>query len=55
MNMYSEHELVQPVEFLPIWYELFNEQPLSQISAIIPSHWHRGYETFVRNQLIRIS
>lgn len=44
MNMYSEHELVQPVEFLPIWYELFNEQPLSQIPTIIPSHWHRGIE-----------
>ncbi|GAB6386333.1 AraC family transcriptional regulator [Enterococcus cecorum] len=42
--MYSEHELVQPVEFLPIWYELFNEQPLSQIPTIIPSHWHRGIE-----------
>ena len=41
MNMDSEHELVQPVKFLPIWYELFNEQPLSQIPAIIPSHWHR--------------
>ena len=44
MNMDSEHELVQPVKFLPIWYELFNEQPRNQLPTIIPSHWHRGIE-----------
>ena len=44
MNMDSEHELVQPVKFLPIWYQLFNEQPRNQLPAIIPSHWHRGIE-----------
>lgn len=38
------HEIVQPIDSLPIWYALFNEATERATSSVILPHWHRGIE-----------
>lgn len=38
------HEIVQPIDSLPIWYALFNENKTNATPSIILPHWHRGIE-----------